>query len=194
MKVLLLAIAFGLFSTAATAATVFYDFSTLSGPNQTSYTQTTGGVGVTVTATGGDVTFGANGLGVSGKPNKTSLGIGESLTFDFGTVAFTNLSGLVVEQHKKEQQFMLTIDGASQTYTIPAGNGSSTMTFDPSTLIALEGATKFTLSGLTDTKGKKGGLQLGGFTITTVPIPTSGAMLASALGFVYLRRRKPKPD
>ena len=189
MKLLLLAVAFAMISTASSAATVFYSFMGLTGGDQSSIVQTVDGVTVTITASGGDITQNTGGLGVAGNPNKDSTGLGESLTFDFGSTLLNSISGFVFEESNKAQQVSISVAGVTQNYTVPAAKGPSFTGFDVSALITAPGATSFTITGLSVANGKKNGFQVGGIVVSTVPVPASGVLLFSALGLIYLRRR-----
>ena len=67
----------------AAAAVVNFDL-TGNNPNGPTFTLTEGSTSMVVTSTGGNIARTNNGFGVTGAPEGGRLGLGESLTFDFG--------------------------------------------------------------------------------------------------------------
>ncbi|MEY1555824.1 hypothetical protein AB3Y40_09340 [Yoonia sp. R2331] len=186
--------ALGLMATGASAATVNYNFQA-GGPNGSSVSYTSGGVDLTVSSGGGNVAVTNNGLGVTGNPEGGRLGLGESLTFDFGGILVDQISGLVFEAGPQAEQFGVIINGVSTLFTVPAGLGNSFTTLNFSSLIPTGGVSSFTIFGVQPNAPGNRGVKVGGITVNAinippVPLPAGGALLLTGLGLLALRRRR----
>lgn len=194
MKTLISAIsALFLSVTAASAATINYDF-LASGTNSSSVSYSEGGVDLTVTAALGNVAVTANGLGVTGNPEASRIGLGESLTFDFGSVLVDQITGLMFETQNQSEQFGIIINGAATLFTLPAAPGTSFVTLDFTSLIPTGGVSSFTIFGVQPNAAGNRGVKVGGITVNAInvpaiPLPASGLLLLTGFGAIALRRR-----
>lgn len=173
----------------ASAATVSYNFQS-GGPNGSSVSYSTGGIDLTVSGAGGNVAVTNNGLGVTGNPENGRLGLGETLTFDFGTVMVDQISGLIFEAGGQAEQFGITIGGISTVFTVPAAAGTSFVNFDFTSLIPTGGVSSFSIFGLQPNASGNRGVKVGEITVNTIPLPAGGLLLMSGLGALALRRRR----
>ncbi len=181
-------------ASAAQAATVTYDFLGAA-TNVPTLTLNSGGVSLDITATGGNVARTANGIGVTGNPEGGRLGLGEFLTFDFGTTIVDQIEGLVFEAGGQAEQFGVIIDGTVTIFTLPAAGGNSTLAFDFNSLIPATGVSVFTIFGAQpDAAGNRGvkvtGLTVNAINLASVPLPAGSLLLLTGLGALALRRRR----
>ncbi len=179
-------------ASAASAATVTYNFQA-SGTNGATINYSSGGVDMTVTGAVGNVAVTNNGLGVTGNPEGGRLGLGESLTFDFGTTLVDQISGLIFESGGQTEQFGITIGGVSTVFTLPAAAGSSFVNIDFTSLIPTGGVSSFTIFGLEPDAAGNRGVKVGEITVnalTAIPLPAGGLLLLSGLGALTLRGRR----
>lgn len=186
----------------AQAATVEFTFGGAA-PTGTTQAYNAGGIDLTVTASGGNITrFSNDAIGVG--PNSTFSGTevealmkgDETLQFDFNPSVHL-IETIVFESRTGTDQLTITnlTDNSSFSYDIVAiadRTGKKDFELDIASI-----APSFNRTGdsflfqVTQTSGKNQGVAIKSISVSAVPVPASLPLLAIGLGaFAYARRRK----
>lgn len=140
----------------------------------------------------GIITRANGGLGVQGQPTAANLGLNEALKFTFSP-AVSLLNAIVFERGAQAESFRLfdSNDVAVTTFSIAAGGGHSTMSFDLSSFNVV--GNSFSIVGLEDGDWTRGG-RIAQIDVAAVPLPAPILLLGGGLlilgGVGWMRRRE----
>ena len=180
--------AVGMFvGTAVSASTVTFDFSGSGGnTGSTTANYMQGGINLDVVSTGGNITIGGNGLGVSGTPNRGRLGVGELLSFTFSP-AVKLLTSIVFEAGNGTDTVRIRDGSGTVLTSFVVNNAPGLFTQD---LSALNLTASTYLFDVTSSSGSRQGVRIAGLEVAAVPLPASGLLLIAGLGGLAAMRRR----
>lgn len=146
-------------------------------------------------ATGGDLIINGNGIGVSGSPNGSFIGAGETVTFtlDLETNDSVLLTEIGLLRGSAALSYDITAGGTTISRSFPLIGSSTeplTESLDGSPII-LTGNSTITISPTT-ANGATGSMRIQSLTFAAVPEPSMFALAGGliAVGFTFLHRRK----
>lgn len=158
----------------ASAAMITFNFGGSGGNLGPNETFTKNGLSVVVTSTGGNVHQDGNGLGVTGNPAGSRVGVGEELEFNFSPTAVSLLSSAVFERGNGAGRFDVYVDGVfGEMVTWGAGGGDSTFTH---TFASVLTGTHFDFKAVADDfRVKKLTVDSGPSGVPTAGVPDGGS-------------------
>ena len=176
---------------AASAATVEFDFREIvDEPNAATVVMERRGVTATITSTGGSVTTGTEGLGVSGNPNGGRWGVGETLTITFSKNAILDMA-TVFELGGGSNDVEVEDGSGNLLLSFDATDGANTDSFFQATPGGLIEGTVFVFS-LTNSDGSASqrGIRLTELDVSIIPLPAGGLLLLAGLGGLAIVRHR----